>query len=347
MLQAIERLDYTSKIKISVAAIIPLYNGAPFIRESLESVISQSEPVEEIIVVNDGSTDDGAEIVRELAKHYPIHLITQTNGGIGSARNRGIAECKSTHIALLDQDDIWYCDHIEVLKKPFVSQSVANLGVVYANLDRIDLSGRMVCHNFLDQLPNIHPKVSLIQCLSQDMFILPGASLIDREAFSKVGRFDERLSGYEDDDLFLRIFSAGYRMHYIRKKSVLKWRIYSGSTSYSAKMSKSRMIYFRKLINLYPDEPRLHLFWARDAIVPRFFGLVQHDFVEGLRFRDLPRVTQAWSDIQEISTFMHKSVSRRIKLVAPLMGLLYRSPFRSLTRGLLSFASRRRRKKRK
>lgn len=342
MLQTVERAEQSSKVRLTVAAIIPLYNGAAFIREALESVLAQTEPADEIIVINDGSTDDGPAIVEDMASRHPIKLITQPNGGIGAARNRGVAECKSTHIALLDQDDIWTPNHLAILKKPFAKGDFPDLGVVYANLDRIDRAGRMVRRNFLDEVPSRHPKVSLLQCLSEDMFILPGASLIDREAFNNVSGFDERLSGYEDDDLFLRMFSAGYRLHFLRKKSVLKWRIYPGSTSYSPKMARSRMIYFRKLAETYPDEPRMHLHWTSDAIVPRFFRHVHNNFLDGLRNKDRPRMGQAWSDLQEIIPFMHRRVRRRMRRVAPIIGRIYHLPLRSLTRRLLSYGIGRR-----
>ncbi len=115
-------------MNISVAAIIPLYNGGPFIKEALESVLAQTEPADEIIVVDDGSTDDGPEIVNEMAGRHPIRLLTKINGGQSSARNFGIAVCSSSHVALLDQDDIWYEDHLAILKQPFVNGSARNLG---------------------------------------------------------------------------------------------------------------------------------------------------------------------------------------------------------------------------
>src|SRR5690606_2004020 len=79
-----------SPAAVSVAAIIPLYKDEPFIREALESVHVQTEPVDEIIVVDDGSTDGGPAIVREMAANNPIRLPDKPNGGHSSARNMGI-----------------------------------------------------------------------------------------------------------------------------------------------------------------------------------------------------------------------------------------------------------------
>ncbi len=91
------------------------------------------------------------------------------------------------------------------------------------------------------------------------MFILPSASLFAKTTFLKVGAFDERLSGYEDDDLFLRMFIAGFQRLYLKNVAVTRWRTHSSSTSYSARMAKSRMIYFQKLV-MFPDDPRLDRF---------------------------------------------------------------------------------------
>jgi glycosyltransferase involved in cell wall biosynthesis len=322
----------TVETGISIAAIIPLYNGAPFIRESLESVLHQTDPADEVIVVDDGSTDDGPEIVKEIAKFHSIHLISRPNGGI--------AACQSTHIALLDQDDLWYEHHLAILKQPFVRGRVRNLGLVYGNLDQIDRAGRMIKHCCLDSAVS-NPKTSLLNCLMQDMFILPGAPLFTKEAFERVGRFDERLSGYEDDDLYLRMFSGGIRSVFLSRQPVTKWRVYSGSTSFSPRMAKSRMIYFHKLVETYQDDPRMNLFWARDVIAPRFYGNVRSEFIEGLRKRDRARMLQAWRDIQEVLPFMRKRTQRRMRLVSPLISLFCRIPFSGITRGLLSFVGRR------
>lgn len=330
---------------ITVAAIIPLYNGAQFIREALESVLAQTEPADEIIVVDDGSTDDGAgvAIVKEMAKDHSIQLLTKTNGGQGSARNTGIAACSSSHIAPLDQDDIWYEDHLAILKTPFLkSHRRKNLGLVYGNVDRIDKFGRMVRHNFLDEVGSPHPKTSLLQCLNQDMFILPGASLFSKAAWEQAGRFDDRLAGYEDDDLFIRMFSAGIDSVYLKMMPSS-----SGASIQirrrSPRMAKSRMIYFRKLIASYPDDHRLKLHSTRDAIGPRFFNIVYHEFLDASKSRDIPRITGAWTDLKEVLPFMPRRLRRRMSIAAPLISALYSGPLRSLARRLFRWAVRRKR----
>ena len=198
-------------MQVTVAAVIPLYNGVKFIEEAIRSVLSQTEPVDEIIVVDDGSTDDGPELVHRLSGLGPITILKKPNGGQSSARNLAIKYSRCSHIAFLDQDDAWYEDHIEILKRPFVSGSVRRLALVYGNLDHVDRAGRMLTYCILDEIPSPHPKTSIRQYLETDLFILPSASIVSRDAVLDVGLFDERLSGYEDDDLFLRMYIHGYR----------------------------------------------------------------------------------------------------------------------------------------
>jgi glycosyltransferase involved in cell wall biosynthesis len=127
---------------ITVAAVVPLYNGAKYIEEAIRSVFAQTEPVDEVIVVNDGSKDNGPEVVNSLSASYPITFLHQVNNGQSSARNAAIRHTACTHIAFLDQDDVWYDDHIGVLKSQFLKVEVHNLALAYGNLDQIDKDGR-------------------------------------------------------------------------------------------------------------------------------------------------------------------------------------------------------------
>ena len=104
---------------LSISAIIPLYNGAAFIEQTLESALNQTLSADEIIVVDDGSTDDGPDIVRRMAQTHPIRLIEKPNGGQSLARNHGVAQATGDLIAFLDHDDLWYPNHLSILMEPF------------------------------------------------------------------------------------------------------------------------------------------------------------------------------------------------------------------------------------
>jgi glycosyltransferase involved in cell wall biosynthesis len=101
-----------------ISIIIPLYNKEKFVKRSLASVLSQSYGNFEVLVVNDGSTDRSVEEVRAVGDPR-TRLIDKPNGGVSSARNRGLEEAKGAYVAFLDADDTWYPRHLEVLKAGF------------------------------------------------------------------------------------------------------------------------------------------------------------------------------------------------------------------------------------
>ena len=305
-----------------VAAIIPLYNGENYIGEALQSVFAQRLPPAEIVVVDDGSTDGGARIVEELAEQYPVKFLRKPNGGQSSARNFGVAHTTSELIALLDQDDIWYPNHLQQLIKPFEFESERELGWVYSNLDEIDEFGRLIARSCLRFLPLPNPKRDLFGCLAMDMFVLPSASLISRKAFEEVGGFDETLSGYEDDDLFRRIFLAGYDNFYI-DEGLARWRIYSRSASYSPRMATSRMLYFRKLLDEFPDDPKRDRYFARDFLAPRFFPAFVREYTNALRYGDRTAIRTALENLKFVSR-RHK---RKARIVMALLLPFLRIPY--------------------
>ncbi|HEY7576274.1 MAG TPA: glycosyltransferase [Acetobacteraceae bacterium] len=284
----------------SIAVVIPLFNGSDYIEQALQSVFRQTLPPTEIVVVNDGSTDSGAEIVERLAKEHPVTLLHRPNQGQSAARNVGVRASSSQLIAFLDQDDIWYRTHLEELVKPFLSPADPPVGWVYSNLDEIDKDGHLVCRSFLNLMPASHPKKQLSDLISENMFILPSASLISREAFELAGGFDERLCGYEDDDLFMRIFRRGYDNVYI-SRALSQWRIYPASASYSSRFAESRSIYCQKLLDLFPNDKQLGRYYTRDMIVPRFQAEALRDYEAALSSGEASRIAAAREELLELS----------------------------------------------
>jgi glycosyltransferase involved in cell wall biosynthesis/SAM-dependent methyltransferase len=298
--------------KPSIVAIIPLYNGARYIEEALNSVVRQTLPPTEIIVVNDGSTDNGAgvAIVERLARTNPITLLHKPNGGQSSARNLGVRESSSELIALLDQDDVWYENHLQELVKPFQSHSAPPLGWAYSNLDEINQDGALMSRSFLNSLATKHPKRHVRECIGEDMFILPSAALISRKAFEAVDGFDERLCGYEDDDLFLRMFRVGYANIYL-DMPLSKWRIHPESTSYTPRMMRSRAIYTRKLLELFPDDPKRARYYARDQIIPRFGEHAIREHHEAVELGDPAAIAEALAEIRFLAKY-DKSIAVKL-----------------------------------
>ncbi len=314
---------------LSVVAIIPLYNGAKYIEGAVRSVWAQTRPADELIVVNDGSTDHGPQIVERLADEGRVTLLHKPNGGQSSARNYGVAHSQSSLIAFLDQDDVWYPNHLAELIKPFLNHEGLPLGWVYSDLDEIDESGHLVRRSLLASICGRaameHPKRSLTGCLQHDMFILPSASLISRTAFESVGGFDEGLSGYEDDDLFLRIFRASFDNVFL-ERPLSQWRIYPASTSYTERMSRSRRIYFKKLLREYPDDLHRGLYYSRDYIAPRFADCLLSEYHRSYRIGNWKQTKARIDDLKLLLPYLGGKRHFILSITVPFMSsypLLY------------------------
>lgn len=318
----------------TIAAIIPLYNGEGFIAQAIHSVLGQSRPPDECIVVDDGSSDGGAAIVADLSERYPVRLLRKTNGGQSSARNHGVARSHSSHIAFLDQDDAWYPDHLAKLVVPFETRSADRaLGWVYSDLDEADEAGAVLTRRFLRTRRAKHPKSSVADCLRDDMFVLPSASLIARHAFEAVGGYDERLSGYEDDDLFVRLLDHGFDNVFIDEPLSL-WRIYAFSTSYSPRMARSRMIFARKALDLFGDRPDGHGgTLAASAIAPRFAKSLFGEYARAARRNDADAMTASLDDLTTV-------LAPRLPLLTRTATWLLATAFRFHPFGRLATAGR-------
>lgn len=99
----------------SVSTVIPTFNRDKYIVESLESVMAQTHRNNEIIVVDDGSTDSTCEILRPYVETNKIRYVLQKNQGVSAARNKGVSVSKGRYVAFLDSDDVWECGHLEQL----------------------------------------------------------------------------------------------------------------------------------------------------------------------------------------------------------------------------------------
>jgi len=107
---------------MEISVIIPLFNKAPHIIRAIESVLTQTAPASEIIVIDDGSTDNGSEIVASLASKNPIiKLISQDNKGASFTRNRGVELASSEHVAFLDADDEWKPDYLAQIQRLYIN----------------------------------------------------------------------------------------------------------------------------------------------------------------------------------------------------------------------------------
>lgn len=183
-----------------ITTIIPLYNAKETIKSTIESVLKQtySEPIE-IIVVNDGSTDGCEKIVEEIISNNQtnrtIKLINKENGGVSSARNRGIKEANGDWIALLDSDDIWL---LEKLEKQ-VNEIKINSNIKFIGTNR---NGEL--YPFFEKANQNLFTLKTKEILFK-MYPQTSTAIIKKEVLLKSNLYDETLTHAEDGDLWLKI----------------------------------------------------------------------------------------------------------------------------------------------
>jgi glycosyltransferase involved in cell wall biosynthesis len=181
-----------------VSVVIPAYNAADTLPETLESLIAQSFDDFEAIVVDDGSSDDTAEVA--AASGDPrVRVLSVRNGGVARARNHGIAATNGTYVAFLDADDLWHPEKLELQVQALRADPAAGFCVTGAT--RIDAQSRE-----LGGMPLRRPDDVCAALLLQSMVVgCLSSGLARRDALAQAGDFDPQFSQSADWDLWLRL----------------------------------------------------------------------------------------------------------------------------------------------
>ena len=299
-------------MKSSITAILPVYNGRRFVDEAVRSVITQTLLPQELIIVDDGSTDDSLRGLDSVTNPpFPIRVLRQANRGQSAARNLAAREAEGDYLAFLDQDDRWYPGHLEALVEAL--QSDPRAGWAYSDFDEIDLAGNLVTKDFIQVAGLSHPKRTIGECVECDLMVIPSASMIRRKAFEEAEGFDESLCGYEDDDLFVRVFRLGWN-HVFLKTALVQFRIHASGSSTSKTFIESRLRYAAKLEAMLPDDPRMLRYYVSDAIAPRFFLVSLDDYVRTCSARDWAKAEAILKTVNHFARRRRSSLRLRWKL---------------------------------
>lgn len=239
-----------------VSVIIPVYNCEKYIREAVESVLAQTYKDFELIVVDDGSTDDSGRIVREefgqVARYY-----YQPNGGAAKARNAGVKESRGQYIAFLDADDIWAPEKLAV-QVPILDGK-AEIGLVHSNLEWIDSFGKHVKIWETSQCNDGYARQFL-----KGHVISPDTSLIRREIFVTAGGFDEdfRAAGYEDLEFFIRLGQL-CEIYWV-EEPLAKARDWESKRHNEATALRNRGVFLQRMIKRFGNHSAHTRFLSRE-----------------------------------------------------------------------------------
>ncbi len=197
----------------TISVIIPSYNRAHLLNRALDSVLAQSRTADEIILIDDGSTDETAKLMQ--ANYPQVRYLHQKNSGVSAARNRGIQAAKGEWIALLDSDDEWLPDKLAIQMQSLKQAPEHKL----IHSDEIWIRNGVRVNQMKKHAKKggwIYPNCLPLCAIS------PSASLIHRSLFDELGLFDETLPACEDYDLWLRI-TTRYPVLYCEEALIKKY----------------------------------------------------------------------------------------------------------------------------
>lgn len=260
---------------IKVSVIIPTYNRAKFIKDAIESVLNQTYKNFEIIVIDDGSTDNTREILAQYGKK--IKVLTQENKGAPAARNKGIREAKGEYLAFLDSDDIWYPLKLE---KQIKVMEQTKAGFVHTARYEVD-----VVNNKRSSLLPLLPAKSSRDFLSGKTHISMTV-LVAKELVVKAGLFDENILTTDDTDLWIRIAKIA-DIIYINEP-LMDFRMVGNNLQTKMDLKyRERMVIYQKALK-DPDKRILKPIWKKKLAVNYYlFANERYKnqyFKEGLKY---------------------------------------------------------------
>jgi glycosyltransferase involved in cell wall biosynthesis len=212
----------SSAMQPLISVIIPNYNHTRFVGDAIQSVLDQTYRCFEIIVVDDGSTDDCKSVVGRFSSQ--VRYIRQENQGLGGARNTGIRAAKGDFIGLLDADDQWQPQYLETMVNLIYQNPDA--AVYYCSAQGTDIQG--------NDLPQVFGSLrvapeNLYQSLTRANFLIPSTIIMRRAVLIEAGLFDASLKSCEDWDMWLRIApQCGFVG---TEASLVRYRIHGSSLS--------------------------------------------------------------------------------------------------------------------
>lgn len=237
-----------------ISICIPVYNSSKWLRETISSALNQSYKNIEIIIVDDGSTDNSWNIIREYQKKFPaiIKAFRQQNKGASSARNKALIESKGNYIQWLDSDDILAENKIQEQMKfisknndPFILHS-SSFGIFYHSIKRAKFIKN-------DLWSDLSPVKWLFYHLKLGYYMFPAAWLVSRELTEIAGKWNEELSYNDDGEYFCRVVSHSYLVKFHENASCFYRKGSYNSLSRSLGKKKKTVLSFHTSINLCCD----------------------------------------------------------------------------------------------
>lgn len=285
-----------------ISVVIPVYNGAKTIKETIESVLQQTYQSFEIIVINDGSQDETLAVINSI-QDQRVKVFSYPNAGLSASRNRGFAQARGEYIAFLDADDLWTKDKLEAQLEAL--QQNPQAAVAYSWTDHIDEDGK-----FLRPASYNSCSGNVYERLLIGNFLVCGSNtLIRAQALTKIGGFDESLNSAEDWDMWLRLAPC-HEFVVVPRPQVL-YRI--SPYSMSANISKMELASLQVLERAYSQAPEALQYRKKETL-----GFI-YKFLMDKALQDSVASRRGWKAAKVLINYLRKDSSlfhsRKLKLI--------------------------------
>lgn len=236
-----------------ISAVIPTYNRSHTITGAIKSIQDQSYQVDEIIIVDDASTDDTRQTIRSIDDDRIRYFCLEQNKGAAGARNYGVSQARHGLIAFLDSDDTWHSDKIE--KQIKLYQDDTSLRLIYTAYERIYDSSRQI---YPDLSGNTQLDGDMLSQILYENTVGTPTILIEKSLFEEIGGFDEGLRSLEDWDLVIRA-AKRTRFGFVPEALVDALYMNDGVTANMDQYFKSRCLMMQKYRKEYLETDTFNL----------------------------------------------------------------------------------------
>jgi glycosyltransferase involved in cell wall biosynthesis len=227
---------------MSISVVIPAYNSGPLLAETLRSVLAQTLQPDEVLVIDDGSTDGTADVAESFGP--PVRVFRRANARQGASRNFGVEQATSEWIAFVDHDDLWVPEKLERQMQALSANPKADLCyTARAHFDQDRGKGRW------QLIIPVPPAAGIRKALFRNTTFLPSSVVIRRSTFLAAGGFNTSFRIVEDWDLWLRLLNAGVQFAACQEPLML-YRVHSQNLSRTAQvwLGETDAIYRRYIL---------------------------------------------------------------------------------------------------
>lgn len=277
-----------------VSVLIPTYNRARFIKRAIDSVLNQTYRDVEIVVVDDGSTDNTQKIIESYGDQ--VTYIYQENKGAASARNAGIDASVGEYISFLDSDDYYAKNNLKI--KVAILESNSGISWVYSDWQYVDQKGEKLI-NGSDRFNYSNKKLSgalFKELLYKRNFITTGVVMVRRLVLEDVGCFDPTILSQEEYDLWLRI-SVKYPVHYVDENLVTVTDHFDSLSKDFSKWVYGNVLIIDKIEKILPND-----LYVEKSFINRLhadkYTFLGRDFMQKGQYKNA--MTSFWKSIKRL-----------------------------------------------